>query len=192
MVYGFRTFLLASSPDPAASDCGGGGALAETIERRAERDLNGAVMGWPRRVVRSLAWRWRRSVALSVSSCSAAVVRVVAWGVVGGRGAGWVVVLGQGSDVGGGAARSFRRLAAVRGRATAFSSLRSRAWCARPRASACGCAGGCHCRPLARRPSRAVALSPRLPAYFRHGIVWLLCVHGRHCNTVYTGAMDKI
>lgn len=45
---------------------------------------------------RPLAWRWRRSVALSVSSCSAAAVRVVAWGVAlggwcWGRAVMWVV-----------------------------------------------------------------------------------------------------
>jgi len=88
-------------------------------------------------------------------------------------------------------ARSFQRLAgcgAGAGDGVFFPPF-SRAWCARPRAraraSACGCAGGCHCRPLARRPSRAVALSPRLPAtpysLGRHGFVWLLCAHSRHC-----------
>jgi hypothetical protein len=54
--------------------------------------------------------------------------------------------------------------------------------------------------------ARAAATAAHLPAvplalsrsrlacqlYFRHGFVWLLCVHGRHCNAVYTGAMDKI
>jgi hypothetical protein len=51
-VYGFRTFLLTSSPDPAASDWAcGGGALAETIKRRSGGDPN--VRLWPLRVVRS-------------------------------------------------------------------------------------------------------------------------------------------
>lgn len=89
MVYGFRTFLLASSPDPAASDCGcvgggSGGVLAETIERGESRSLRGISTCGDGRVVlsRSLGrrrWRPTRGYAapLAVSSCRAAAVRVV-------------------------------------------------------------------------------------------------------------------
>jgi hypothetical protein len=157
MVYGFRTFLLASSPDPAASDwaCGGGGgALAETIERRSGGDLN--VRRWPRRVVRSRGDGGGVCCPVCVSSCGAAAVRVVAWA----GGAGWVRLGYDGRAVMWVVAprvRSFRRFQRLAAGAPAFSSLRF-AWCARPQAGACGCAGGCHCRPLARRPSHAVAL----------------------------------
>jgi len=69
MVYGFRTFLLASSPDPAASD-GGGGVLAETIERGTGPERRG------------ISQR-----AVTVASCSRSQGGV---GEEGGGGPGWL------------------------------------------------------------------------------------------------------
>jgi len=72
MVYGFRTFLLASSPDPAASDGGGsgGGVLAETIEQ-GERAREAGIS----------------QRAVTVASCSRSQGGV---GEEGGGGPGWL------------------------------------------------------------------------------------------------------
>lgn len=179
MVYGFRTFLLESSPDPAASDCGGsaGGVPAETIERGAglERGIStcgdGRVVFWlaERRTGGGGGGGLRAPTPVAVSSCRGPRGVALAWG----RGAAWV---GGGARPGGGSERWCGR---VGGGARAFLQrllgCPVLAWCARRRrrvrASVCGCAGGCHCRPLARRPSRAVALgaprvaSPSLASY---------------------------
>jgi hypothetical protein len=162
--------LLASSPDPAASDCGcvGGGVLAETIEEGGKRRAGGgsiSTCGDGRVVPSRSLGREEKQVEVEVeglraatlrplavmSSCRAAAVRVV-WRWRGGvaNGDGWVGGWGLGvwasggsDDVGGGAAR----LPAVP------LALPVLAWCA---------AGDCE-REASRSEGRAFVAALPLP-----------------------------